>query len=287
MKRIVILMHESQTPGRHHYLIDALGEVWRRQGLHVSCVYGVREHPEADLLIPHVNLTRLPARYVEYIASFPHVANRDVADISKRTVSAELLRPGDDYEGPVLVKTDRNYGGRPEYRAFRRRHPVLARLGRHARAIADRFPGQRMAWRRVMDSYVVYDSLAAVPRGAFRNPALVVERFLPEREGDRFFIRHYLCLGDRRRSVRVAGSAPFLKRKASSLVDEGLPVPEAVLGLRRRLGLDYGKIDYTMHQGRPAILDVNRTPGVPGAADATARTVGDLADGIWSLLRER
>ena len=150
--------------------------------------------------------------------------------------------------------------------------------------LAERALGQRLAWRSVLRDYPIYNSLAEVPAGVFRNRALVVERFLPEREGDRYFMRHYLCLGDRTRSVRVAGSTPFLKRAACALVDEGLEVPDAVLDLRRRLGLDYGKIDYTIHAGRVVILDVNRTPGVPGTPEATARTVGDLADGIWSLL---
>jgi len=61
-------------------------------------------------------------------------------------------------------------------------------------------------------------------------------------------------------------------------------VPKEVTGMRRRLGLDYGKIDYVIHQGQVVILDANRTPAGPGTPEATARTVGDLADGIWSLL---
>ncbi len=82
----------------------------------------------------------------------------------------------------------------------------------------------------------------------------------------------------------MAGGGPFLKRAACEPVDEGLPVPDEVLALRRELGLDYGKIDYVIHDGQVVILDVNRTPAQPGTPEATARAVGDLADGIWSLL---
>jgi hypothetical protein len=53
--------------------------------------------------------------------------------------------------------------------------------------------------------------------------------------------------------------------------------------LRSKIGLDCGKIAYTIHDGHVVILDVNRTLGVPGT---TARMVGDLADGIWSLLKK-
>jgi hypothetical protein len=283
LKRIVILMHERQRSLRR-YLIDALGKVWRERGVEVSYVYGIRDRPDADLLIPHVNLTHVPPDYVEFIRSFPAAVNREVNDISKRRVSANLLRSGEDCDGPVIVKTDDNFGGRPEWRVLLRRRPFRALARRIGTPVAERVLRRHLAWRTVLRTYPIYDSLAAVPAGVFENPALVVERFLPEREGDRYFMRHYLCLGDRTRSTRVAGPTPFLKRSSCTLVDEGLPVPEAVLSLRRRLGLDYGKIDYTVHAGQVVILDANRTPGTPGGRAATARTVGDLADGIWSLL---
>ena len=284
MRRIVILMHECQQPGRHHYLVDALGEVWQRRGLQVSYVYGIKDRREADLLIPHVDLTHTPPQYLEYLQSFPAVVNREVVDISKRRISANLLRGDEDYRGPVIVKTDNNSGGQPEYWPRRRRHPVLARVWRRAVPLGERVFGQYLAWRGSLRTYPIYHSLAEVPAGVFRNRALVVEKFLPEREGDRYFMRHYLCLGDHTRSVRVAGSEPLLKRAACEPVDEGLEVPEPVRSMRRRLGLDYGKIDYTIHAGEVVILDVNRTPTGPGTPEAEARTVGDLADGIWSLL---
>jgi len=283
LKRIVILLHERQRSARR-YLIRALRKVWREWGLQVSCVYGIKDRPEADLLIAHINLTHTPPEYVEYIRSFPSAVNRDVVDISKRRISTNLLRGDEDYRGPVIVKTDDNFGGRPEYRLSLRRHPLCAVARGAGVPIAEYVLRRHLAWRKMMCRYPVYDCLAAVPAGAFKNPALVVERFLPEREGDRYFMRHYLCLGDRTRNVRVAGPTPFLKRSSCTPVDEGLAVPDEVLILRSELGLDYGKIDYTIHAGQVVILDVNRTPGTPGTRKATARTVADLAEGIWSLL---
>jgi hypothetical protein len=287
LKRILILLHECERLRRRHSLIDALGEAWQKQGLQVSYVYGIGDRPEADLLVPHVDLTHTPPEYVDYIRAFPTAANRDVVDISKRRISTQLLRGDEGYRGPVMVKTDANAGGQPEYRLFRSRHPFFARAWRRVVPVVERALGQRLAWQRALHGYPVYSSLAQVPPGVFRNRALVVERFLPEREGDRYFLRHYLCLGDCTRSIRVAGPGPFLKRPSCTPVDEGLPVPDPVLSLRRELGLDYGKIDYTIHEGQVAILDVSRTPAGPGTPEATARTVGDLADGIWSLLPNR
>jgi len=60
-----------------------------------------------------------------------------------------------------------------------------------------------------------------------------------------------------------------------------------VLSLRRQPGLDYGKSDCTIHAGQVVIPDVNRTPGVSGVRGAPAPAVGDLADGIRSLLPNR
>ncbi|MHB9025478.1 MAG: hypothetical protein ACYC7E_15130 [Armatimonadota bacterium] len=284
MKRVLILRHECQRYGRYHYLIDVLGEEWTRQGLEVSSRYGLTERPEADLLFPHIDLTRTPPEYLECFRAFPAVVNREVVDIAKRHISSNLLRGDEDYAGPVIVKTDNNFGGRPEERLLRRRNPLLAPAIQAAAPLAERLLGHSLAWRKSLRDYPVYPTLAAVPAGAFRNPALVVERFLPEREGDRYFLRHYLFLGDHTRSVRVAGTTPFMKRHACESVDEGLPVPAPVLELRRRLGMDYGKIDYVMHEGEVVILDVNRTIGTTGIPEVTARVVNDLAGGIWSLL---
>ncbi len=195
-----------------HYLIDHLREVWQKQGLQVSCVYGVRERPEADLLIPHVDLTHTPPEYAEYIRSFSTAVNRDVMDLSKRRISTHLLRGDDGFRGPVIVKTDNNSGGQPEKFLARWRHPFLARLRRRAAAVMEHVPGQRWAWRSTLRDYPVYGSLAEVPAGVFRNRALVVEQFLPEREGDRYFMRHCICLGSHAQNVRLADSNPFVKR---------------------------------------------------------------------------
>ena len=34
--------------------------------------------------------------------------------------------------------------------------------------------------------------------------------------------------------------------------------------LRQELGFDYGKFDYVVHDGRPVLLDANKTTGAAG-----------------------
>lgn len=54
--------------------------------------------------------------------------------------------------------------------------------------------------------------------------------------------------------------------------------------MRKEMGMDFGKIDYTMHNGVPVILDVNQTPGVPSSPE-NEKIMGEyFAEGIWSLL---
>jgi hypothetical protein len=65
-------------------------------------------------------MTIVPTDYSALMQRYPRVINRRVLDISKSTISANLVRPGDPYAGPVIVKTDRNYGGLPERRLTHR-----------------------------------------------------------------------------------------------------------------------------------------------------------------------
>ena len=53
---------------------------------------------------------------------------------------------------------------------------------------------------------------------------------------------------------------PFQTEVAYFLEGGDVPVPEALHTLRARLGIDYGKLDYVIHEGQVQLLDVNRTP---------------------------
>ena len=107
MKRVVILLHDSdRRRGPQGYLIHALAEVWRKSGLEVSWAYGIRNRPEADLLIPQVDLTRLPDRYIEHIRSYPNVVNGKVVDISKLGLNYVRIDGGQVRIGSTTTLTD-------------------------------------------------------------------------------------------------------------------------------------------------------------------------------------
>ena len=116
-RAIAILLHETDSyPRRQRYFIWALCDLWRSEGIEIRVLKGPDGKADADLLIPHIDLTVLPHEYTKAMDRFPRVANRNLSDISKRVISRNLIDSKDAYEGPVIVKTNLNYGGMPEAR---------------------------------------------------------------------------------------------------------------------------------------------------------------------------
>lgn len=174
----------------------------------------------------------------------------------------------------MIVKTDLNHAGLPEYKLAQRRAPLWRRLARRA----VRKLGQRHAYR-------VHASLDDVPRAALRDPRLVVERFVAERVGDQYCVRIYQFLGDRHTSARVVSRDRVIKADGQWTSHPVEPEP-GIVALRRELGYDFGKFDYVMQDGEAVLLDANKTPGgaaLPPTPERMSRW-RDRARGILSFL---
>jgi hypothetical protein len=294
-RRVVVLLHARDDRAEARpYILWALCERWRERGVEVVLARGPRAPREGDAWVHHVDLTVTPPAYRAALARAALAVNGRFLDASKRAVGGLVLRPGESWDGPVIVKTDANCGGKSEAR-FAGPFPA-ARLARAARLAAGAFGGRaglsRARWRSTTrletDAYPVFPSLAALPAGVLENPALVVERFLPEREGDLYALRTYHVLGDRSISRRVLSTDPIVKAGGVVRRDEVEPHPD-VPRAARRLGLDYGKVDYVVHDGRAHVLDVNRTPTFgPRLNEEKRRWTADvLAPGLAALWAAR
>ena len=202
----------------------------------------------ADIAILHVDLTFVPNEYLEFAASFPICLNGKVGNIAKRTVADGLVRQDTAWAGSVIVKTNLNYRGVPEQRANN-----LASMEN----LPPPFPNLA-----ALSDYPTFASAAAVPDAYWLNDGLVVQKFLPERLADGFGIRFWTFLGPVERCDLCVSSSPLVKA-ATTLRLESSPVPKQLRALRKRLGLDYGKIDFVIHGGRPVVMDVNKTVGMP------------------------
>lgn len=281
MARIVIITHEFDRFWRRRWpffvqtspfqIVDVMRELQRR-GHSVTLQQGLARPAAGDAALLHVDSTVVPQDYLDYAARFPVCLNLATADISKRRISGALLQPGDDWPGPVIVKTDLNRAGLAERRHYR-----------HALRTGKPLPPKPPA----PVDYKVYDGISLVPDAVFDDPALVVERYVAEPEPDGFAARFWVFCGDRGRCARYVASSRIAKGK-DTLRSEEVEVPEQLRVIRARLGFDYGKFDFVVHEGQTILLDANRTPGRPSSLRKRLEEGAPaLADGFEQIMRDR
>lgn len=269
---------------------DVMAE-WRRRGHLVTELRGVPTGGPCveprGVCVLHIDLTRTPADCAAYAASHAVSVNGRFLDNSKRAVSRHLVSPDDGYDGAVIVKSDLNYGGSPEENMARRVGGWRARL---AGSVRRRRPWAMRSTISVMD-YRVFDRRSEVPAAVWRNPGLVVERFRPEHRDGLFWVRSWLFLGDRGYVRSIGSSHPVIKAErvtSQRLGDQDDPevLPQSVRDRRAEMGLDYGKIDFTVGEdGEAVVFDMNRTPNSAKKEPEEKRLQTEmLADGLAGLI---
>ncbi len=276
--QLVILTHQRQGLAGDAMVRRLWEEHWRPAGLRVAVQQGLRKAPPGDLALLHVDLTQIPPEYLALADSYPRCLNRAVTDISKRRISRRLVRAEDPYDGPVIVKTDRNYAGLPERRLALAEGGWTARL---AEALRRHLPA---AWSRRLpgDCYQVLPRKSLVPAWVWRQPALLVERLALERRGEHYAMHQWYFCGARDCVATVIGAEPMINfEHRVALLPPSFEVPDSLRQMRRALGFDLGKFDYVMEDGEAVLLDVNRTPAI---AETDGERTRLLAPGIQELL---
>jgi hypothetical protein len=257
------------------YLIAKLAWHWARAGHRITVGPIDTLDPALDLAVLHVDRTRVYPGLVPANPAARPFLNGRVLDITKRSFSTARVVRGDDWDGAVIVKSNLNYYGNLEWGG--RPHGFLEEK---RRALA------RSHWRlaRMLppSTYPVLPNVSAVPGWVWRDPELIVERFLPEREGDLYCLRGWVFFGARGYTFRLFSTQKVVK--VTSIVrHEFLGEPPAELVEFRRLhGWDFGKFDYVEVDGRPVLLDINKTPTISTGPD-TPR-LHDLAGGLEEFL---
>lgn len=255
MVRVVIFVDDVLDFRNGRYFLNLLIAEWEQTGLEVLVCGDVNDLPEADIAVLHVDLTRIPLSYRVLSKRYPTVLNVNTTDISKRHVSRQLLKANDHYSGPVIVKTDANCGGGPE-RKIRYKAPLIGLF----RRILDRQRHWTTTGIIKSCNYPIYQSIDKVPLEVWKNPALVVERFVAERYGENYALRQWVFFGNREISKISFSPSPIVKANNSISSERLDSVPDSLRSMREKLGFDYGKFDYVMHEGNAVLLDVNRTP---------------------------
>lgn len=291
IRSIAIMFHERDTrPWRENYRIWPIAENWRRSGIDVRIVHGPAPCLDADILVPHIDCSRIPDNYWQAIQQHPRAVNRRLRDISKTTFSQQLLAIDSDYDGPVIVKTNHNSGGFKDLDFGRDRPQSIRDQLRKRLAWHPWVAPHCLGWTHTLRKYPIFNHISQVPVGAWRNPHLVVEKFFtPDRDANGDHVLYmWITLGRGAIGRTLHSSSPVVKNASSRLGVFIAPPPE-VQAVQARLGCDYAKIDYIRHEGRPIILDINRTPTLSGDAFANEYVPQNapLAEGIESIGRAR
>jgi hypothetical protein len=278
MKKIVIL--KDSCFAIDPYLINSIAARWKNMGHEVIVSDLENENlPEADVAILHIDQTVVPDSFIDRLSEYPVVLNRNVLDISKSRISANILNQNDSYPGPVIIKTNANCGGVPEMKLKLYSQP------NEVKKIT-----VKLSWEEtdVMDhkKYPILRSMENVPIGVWNNKNLIVEKFLPEREEDLFYLRYYMFLGSTEWASRFGAKEPIVKFSKMATEDKPISIPEELRSLRKEFGFDYGRFDYVIHKGKLVLFDVNKTIGGGSQAllEAYSTQLDNLADGIKEFL---
>jgi len=281
--KIAILTHERQQFESGSYLLHPLLSLWAKSGIEIVVLRGPKHYEPADALFMHIDLTVIPEEYEHFSQRYPVVINGLVKDISKRHISTLILGRKDNYQGPVLVKTNRNFGGGMEKRLVRR-----TPFSRLAKKLQKRLPWY---WKKHLspDNYPIFSGPGQVPKPVWWNRHLVVEKFLPEREGNHFALRQWVFFGDREMSQRVVSPNPIVKARNILSRETGIAIPDDLRKRRKDLGFDYGKFDFVQIDGQTILLDANRTPSfnIRTPTPAQAAMLEHLAAGVFAYLPSR
>lgn len=256
--------------------IRAICRLWRADGHKVRV--GRRFDVNADVAFLHHDLSVVEAEKAPKAGAGVPVINGNALDIRKRGYSELRVTEQDDWDGEVLIKTNLNSFGSPERMARRWKLSDFSERRRHKHAARD----WRSARRIVGPTYPVLDHIRDVPDWVWESPDYLVERFMPERDGDHYCLRGWMFLGSRGYAWRLFSTDPMVKTGTMVRHEYLEKAPPELTRVRDMCGLDYGKIDYVEHDGRAIVLDANKTPFFVGAADSPR--LRDLARGIEDYL---
>lgn len=283
MNRDTLISISNLTPHMpEHYMLSALMSLWREKGLQVEC--GDFYSERADVCVLHHDKTRLNRGELADAPEGVSVLNGSVLDISKTHISVLQTTEGDDWDGPVIVKTDLNHFGFPEGGADERVSLMSSLCNKVRSRLSHR--SWRLARQLPPGHYPVMECKNDVPGWVWEDERLIVEKFLPERTEDGLYgVRGWIFFGDREYAYRNLATDPLVKVATTQRHEFFSDIPENLRAIREEMGFDYGKFDYVEHDGKAFLLDANKTPSF-GHADAATESprVRLLAEGIEAYL---
>ena len=252
---IVILFHKN-TPAiiARRYTIARMAKYWKEDGHIVKFLFGPDNFLPADICIVHVDLSVVPDQYIEFANRYPKTINAKVRDIRKSTISKNILAREDEFHGPVIVKSDLNYAGWPEQLVTKNIFSLISRKILHRVGF---LPQTFLSPK----DYRVYEHLDRVPDRYFDDDFYIVEKYLPQREGETYYTNLYVFFGTSYHCFRLGSASPIVYSGSNTTIEVIEPHAE-IVAARHRLNFDYGKFDYAIHDGKPVLFDTNKLIGM-------------------------
>ena len=242
------------------FMVEGMIPFWCKQGIDVQVRPLGAPARRPDISFAHVARTFVDDKLLEEERRIAPVLNGAVSDISKRKISTGIVERDSDYCGAVIVKSNLNFHGASE----RQDRPFPLRF---AAGLTRRFNisiPSAISQNLPRYGYLVFDNKDAVPAWAWRNKDIIVEKFLPEMDGEYFVTRSWLFFGDEHYVSRLRSKSPIVKANNAHDHDTlEFPPPELV-EMRAQFGFDFGKFDYVERDGRVVLLDINSTPTMVG-----------------------
>ncbi len=275
MPTLLVTCHPNDRFMTGGYLLHAMLMALKHSRVTLKVQRHWDERPPADLVIPHIDLTVWPETLTDFLAHYPNVVNRRLTDISKRRISRYLVERNDAWDGPVIAKSDSNYGG------FIDRKNLAVDAAPAAAAPKPSLPVHH-------GRYIVYPSIKSVPGFVWKDPAMVVERFLAERKGELYGLRQLMVCDNRFVTRHQWSTDPVVK--GESVVERRIiydPPPPEVRAAIDEHGVDFGKVDFTIVDGRAYVFDIARTPTGPILIKEHPDVIAFLARGLHTLLARK
>lgn len=254
-RKVAILLRKDEKESNiKNYAIHGMMKYWAQHNIIVELIFGPSSKPpSADLIFVHVDLSIVPNFYIDYASQFPIVLNGKITDIRKSVVCDHLITAKNlAYQGPVIVKSDLNAAGVPEAKSDNK---IVRRLKKVYRWI-----NPPIVDISKQDDYQIFPSLTDVPDDYFLDKNVVIQKFFPEIENDLYHVRSYSFLGSSYSCMRISGFKPVIHLGNANNIKVVEPHPQ-IVALRDKFDMDYGKLDYVLHNGAPILLDVNKTLG--------------------------
>lgn len=281
-KTIAILFHEKHNECiTRHYVISYLADIWREDGHRVIFLFGTKNYIPADICIVHIDLSVVPRKYLIFANRYPITLNCRIKDIRKRSFSKNIVKRFDDYQGMVIVKSNNNYAGGPERSLTNNLlSRVLTKINYKLKLAPQQFYSPK--------DYKIYGHPNDVPSIYYKHSNFVVEKFLPEKVGNSYFVHFYLFLGNCQQCLRLESKDPIVNGDTSISVETVKPHPD-IIRLQKEMNFDYGKFDYSLSDRRAVLLDVNKTVGFGGVkyTEQIAAMHRQRAEALYAYFRVR